>query len=599
MNFQKTLILSSLLAQASFANATPVDVYILSGQSNMSGRVSSGFVANNSIDNDVLYYYTTDGPASNDVTTNGNFVTLGTLDSGYYGPEISFTRSLHAQSDNKIAIIKITDGGTKLQTHWNSRISSGNPMWQAWVQDTQDAIEGLEDLGYTPSIKGISWLQGEGDGITFASNGGYETAFGNLIDDMNSHLGGLADTSEMKIVTALIQERAEKHTYIRAAQTNVMATNSNWYTVDTNDLTTFDGTHFDQPSVVTLGNRIADAFISAQGSTSNAPVSSATISVSEDTYVRGGSFANTSFGSASSLRVKLGSSKFTRRSYLKFDVSDLGEGTSNLILTPSRVPSAGITVQLYGVNDSWAEGNLTWNTQPTGKTLLQTFTITSADLNNNLSIDVSDYVAQQAAGDGTASFAIYSPSSSALLAFTSKESGEPSTLEFEGDATTPSATPMEISASADSYARGGSFANTNYGSMDHLRVKYSTNSKFVRDGYVKFDISDLGVANQVNLVLPIRSDSGEGTVELYAVHNNSWSETTLNWSNKPAISSRLATFNITTADRNQEIAIDVTDYVMAQSGSSISFCLKAIAGSGTVMRIETKEAGTGAMLDVQ
>ena len=601
MKINKTLTLFSILAQASFAAATPVDVYILSGQSNMSGRVTSGFVANSSIDNDVLYYYTTDGPASNDVTTNGSYTNLGTLATGYYGPEISFARTLHPESDNKIAVIKITDGGTNLQYDWNSRSTSGtNYLWQTWEQDTTEAIEALEDLGYTPSIKGISWLQGESGSTTFATSGGYESTFANLIDDMNSHLGGLADTSDMKIVTALIQNRSEKTYATREAQKNVMATNPNWFTVDTDDLTTFDGTHFDQPSVVTIGERVADAFIAAQGGGSNETVSSATVSVLEDSYVRGGSFANTSYGSANTLRAKLGSSRFTRRSFLKFDVSNLGEGTSSLILNPSRVPSAGITVQLYGVNDAWSEGSLTWNNQPATQTLLQTFDIVASDLGGSLSIDVSDYVAQQAAGDGVASFAVYVPSSSALLEFTSKESGTPSTLEFEGDApSTPTVTPMELSVSADSYVRGGSFAAQNYGTMDHFRVKYSTTSKFVREGYMKFDISNLEVANQVNLVLPVASNSGAGTVELYAVSNNSWSETSLTWSNKPATSSRLATFNITAADAGQEIAIDVTDYVMAQSGNDVSFCLKASAGSGSVMRIESKEAGTGVLLDVQ
>ena len=37
----------------------------------------------------------------------------------------------------------------------------------------------------------------------------------------------------------------------------------------------------------------------------------------------------------------------------------------------------------------------------------------------------------------------------------------------------------------------------------------------------------------------------------------------------PATSSQLATFNITAADAGQEIAIDVTDYVMAQAGTGV------------------------------
>jgi len=49
-------------APLAMAELPQVDVYILSGQSNMSGRVNTGFTPDPAVDGDILYFYRTDGP---------------------------------------------------------------------------------------------------------------------------------------------------------------------------------------------------------------------------------------------------------------------------------------------------------------------------------------------------------------------------------------------------------------------------------------------------------------------------------------------------------------------------------------------------------
>lgn len=69
-------------------------------------------------------------------------------------------RAIYAHADNKVAIIKISDGGTSLQVDWNSRRDSGNVWWQHWVNDTTEAIGQLKAMGYSPVLKVLAGFKG-------------------------------------------------------------------------------------------------------------------------------------------------------------------------------------------------------------------------------------------------------------------------------------------------------------------------------------------------------------------------------------------------------------------------------------------------------
>ncbi len=253
-------IVSGLSLLASCGMAEVVDVYILSGQSNMSGFATT-IEANDAVDQDILYSYTTDGPPSIDVTTNGEFTTLTRQDTGNYGPEMTFARTLHGSTDNKIAIIKLTDSGTTLEFNWNSRSGGGKELWNMWKEDTAASLNNLVALGYEPSVKGICWLQGESDSLEFASSGGYEAAYLNLVNDMTNHVKKYADTSDLQFVTALIQDRIEKNTYVREAQKTIMDRRGDWHYIDTNDLAVMgDGVHLTGESLQEVGRRLSEFF---------------------------------------------------------------------------------------------------------------------------------------------------------------------------------------------------------------------------------------------------------------------------------------------------------------------------------------------------
>ncbi len=97
-----------------------------------------------------------------------------------------------------------------------------------------------------------------------------------------------------------------------------------------------------------------------------------------DAYVRGGTNANSNFGTATELWVKNDPQEvFTRVTYLKFDLSnysnpaDLGKLRMSIISGNTATPT--IQRQLYYVpTDTWTETGITWNNRPATTTLLAT-----------------------------------------------------------------------------------------------------------------------------------------------------------------------------------------------------------------------------------
>lgn len=139
------------------------------------------------------------------------------------------------------------------------------------------------------------------------------------------------------------------------------------------------------------------------------------VSATADAYTRDGTYSSTNFGTSASLVVKsTGTTGLTRRAYLKFPVASLlGAESVDLVLRVEGLGTEGTSrfiAELRQVtNDSWTETGITWSNQPTSGALISVLSLLPQDVENEISIDVSGYVAQQAAGDGTASFVLLQP----------------------------------------------------------------------------------------------------------------------------------------------------------------------------------------------
>ncbi|MEX2381944.1 MAG: DNRLRE domain-containing protein [Opitutales bacterium] len=318
-----------------------------------------------------------------------------------------------------------------------------------------------------------------------------------------------------------------------------------------------------------------------------------TLAANADSYVVAGS-SSTNYGNETTLLVKDTSTASTRRrSFIKFHLDSLADDTSSaqLVLTVQGIGGESVTnrpVHLVAVSDdSWTEGGITWSNQPALGETLATFTITAADVGNEIAIDVTDYVNAQRS-DGVAGFALVQPDgSNALVKFHSREGAAPPKIEVTTDA-------QSLAVTADSHVVQGS-SSTNYGSDDLLLVKHSSNSSYHRRAFFKVPVGSLGTdVSAAELVLTVQGIGGENVtnrpVRLVAVSDDSWTENGITWSNQPALGETLATFTITAADVGNEIAIDMTDYVNAQRADGVAgFALVQPDGGNALVRFYSRE----------
>jgi hypothetical protein len=147
-----------------------------------------------------------------------------------------------------------------------------------------------------------------------------------------------------------------------------------------------------------------------------------------DAYVRDGSFATTNYGAAADLQSKDDvTSGYSRRSFLKFDLTSVPAGITNarLRLFSGVAPAGQVAVQAFAVTDtSWTEAALTWNNQPAAAAALATTQI-SAVSGLWFEWDVTAYVqSQKSAGHNLISLVLLDPTQSILVCdFSSRESG--------------------------------------------------------------------------------------------------------------------------------------------------------------------------------
>jgi hypothetical protein len=204
-----------------------VKVFILAGQSNMSGRskTSDSQYIHDPIEKNILYFADGEyGWASDfslqDVYTK-YFTTLKPLSSpnapykgpdgysdyltdnpGFFGPEIGFSRRLIELGIKNFVIIKVAKSNTSLYFDWypivdkTSVISPGQAhegKYKGWLFEelqntTKDALKDLNSLGIPYEYGGFFWHQGNSDtptsNITMYKANGYYDRFKLLTDNV-------------------------------------------------------------------------------------------------------------------------------------------------------------------------------------------------------------------------------------------------------------------------------------------------------------------------------------------------------------------------------------------------------------------------------
>lgn len=209
---------------------------------------------------------------------------------------------------------------------------------------------------------------------------------------------------------------------------------------------------------------IATTFEQAVG----APVSKIALAAHADAFVQANA-ATTNFGSDAELLAKNQGASFSRKSYIRFDVSgvDFETGTAELrLMQPDPIRDFGgnannldYSFRVFGLNDgdageNWLEAGINWNNAPANDgsngdsvlgnaTLLDTFSLTGRGVDGGEILLDSDAIADfiNADSDGLVTFILTridpQTSDSVVHIFNSRETGAGSTLTLIAAPTIP------------------------------------------------------------------------------------------------------------------------------------------------------------------
>lgn len=240
----------ALVCFSSVGMAAELDVYLLAGESNATGRapvteLTDGIYA--TVDESILYAAReidwSDGTVRQDIPLGGLRPTNGTV-----GPAVSLGRAL----GENVALLSLTSGGSGTNDWANS--GQIQPHWFSFI-DAQ--MSNLRDLGHVPTIKGMFYVMGDWIDTPIYLSRNNET-----MDAIRNHVG----QPDLPIYVARLHEDLQEWPHFDYSRGNLhrMATNAALasegivtLTSSINDLQTRDGIHYTADAYVELGKRLA------------------------------------------------------------------------------------------------------------------------------------------------------------------------------------------------------------------------------------------------------------------------------------------------------------------------------------------------------
>jgi len=347
-----SLLLFTLFSLFSCEDHHPVKIYIMAGQSNMEGPGRTAYLVENGMNklleerDDVWCVYA--GRVSGPLLPEYGFRR------GNFGPELLFGHQLGDELENSIILFKSALGGTTLHVDWRPpgavERAGGEvgPLYNQMIRRFHTFLENLDQVypGYDPKqgyeIGGFIWLQGESDccqktdeGIGFHEY--YKENLDDFIDDVRRDVG----LPELPVVIVQINDgvwdgkSCGGGPLVREIERKKAESDPNISLVVTMDLN--DGYHYDNPSHIIIGERVAKAVLPFSGK----PVHTNTSSIEkagEDFFER---------IKKSTLEPKAGGLKKDLIGYWKFDT-----GNGQLVSDESPQGNQG---QISGIAD-WKPG---------------------------------------------------------------------------------------------------------------------------------------------------------------------------------------------------------------------------------------------------
>lgn len=186
--------------------------------------------------------------------------------SDQFGPELSFGRRLHELFPNdEIYLIKHAIGGTNLANDWNSNPAAMGPQYRTFQTRVKAALADLKKAGKKPTVVGMIWMQGENDTTVPEQAKAYPENLRRLIVKVRSDF----DAPDMKFVAGRISTMSkrwatpENLALVRKTQEDIsrLAKNTSW--IDTDDLSWAYYGHYGTKGQIELRLRFANEFAPA------------------------------------------------------------------------------------------------------------------------------------------------------------------------------------------------------------------------------------------------------------------------------------------------------------------------------------------------
>lgn len=263
-----------LLSTAASPAAEKIKVFILSGQSNMSGggKLQKPLEFDEAIGSKVqiwdgcAYWKGKNAYPKKWVSLTEVQKLKKNIGRDWIGPEFGFARVLSKDyPPEKIYLIKVACGGTAIDW-WLPKAKEVDDRYQWHARLIANIDEALKNIQGDYEIAGMLWMQGETDTMRKNMAESYQANLERLIDVMRTKF----DQPEMpfligRITIHLLKSKKFNWPFtdtVRAAQDTVAKNDPHASLVDSDDLSLRpDFTHFDVPGQLQLGERFGEAML--------------------------------------------------------------------------------------------------------------------------------------------------------------------------------------------------------------------------------------------------------------------------------------------------------------------------------------------------
>lgn len=267
----KLLFLTTLILLPLTHADAKAKVFILSGQSNMSGGAPvapEGLQFDPAVGDKVRMWDVSD--AWNKRGALGKWASLNELQvmkkemkADFIGPEFGFAKAMsELYPADEIHLIKVAKGGTPI----NFWLPDANGKPNGHTQLLENLKNALGKIEGEYEIMGMLWMQGESDSKTQADADAYQKKLEQLIALVRKE----TNKPELPVVIGRLSSRILESTKfkmpfvktVQSAQEAVTQTDKNVFVIDTDDLTQRDDlVHYDQAGQLGLGKRFGEAMV--------------------------------------------------------------------------------------------------------------------------------------------------------------------------------------------------------------------------------------------------------------------------------------------------------------------------------------------------